>query len=140
MLAKHQNVVNIFLICFYKMFYCNFLWLNTKMLANLMFSHKYHSCCADHLPTCAEVKHLQILCDDEEIGSTSYVDLKDYLRQGYDVRCQLRPCYSIVRGPVVVEIQTYKNQVLTLLNSLQLSRNEQQVCSSFNIIATDSDF
>lgn len=37
---------------------------------------------------------------------------------------------------MVVEIQTYKNQVLTLLNSLQLSRNEQQVCSSFNIIAT----
>ena len=41
---------------------------------------------------------------------------------------------------MVVEIQTYKNQVLTLLNSLQLSRNEKQVCSSFNIIATDSDF
>lgn len=37
---------------------------------------------------------------------------------------------------MVVEIQTYMNQVLTLLNSLQLSRNEQQVCSSFNIIAT----
>ena len=89
---------------------------------------------------CAEAKHLQILCDDEEIDSTSYVDLEDYLRQGYDIKCQLRPCNGITRGPVVVEIQTYKNQVLTLLNSLQMSRNEQQVCSSFNIIATNSNF
>ncbi|XP_022799609.1 uncharacterized protein LOC111337538 isoform X3 [Stylophora pistillata] len=87
----------------------------------------------DHLPMCAEAKHLQILCDDEEIDSTSYVDLEDYLRQGYDIKCQLRPCNGITRGPVVVEIQTYKNQVLTLLNSLQMSRNEQQDCATFEM-------
>lgn len=81
-----------------------------------------------HLPICAQPKHLQILCDDEEIDAASFIDLQDFLRQGYDVRCQLRPCSSIVNGPVVVQIQNYKDQVITLLTSLQLSRNQLEVC------------
>lgn len=80
-----------------------------------------------HLPSCAQPKHIQILCDDQEIDATSYVDLQEFVRQGYDVRCQLRPCSSIVNGPVVIEIQNYKNDIITLLTSLQLTRN-QQVC------------
>ena len=72
----------------------------------------------DNLPNCAEAKHLQILCDGEEITSDSYVDLVDFIRQGYDLRCQLRPHSSIVHGPVMVEIHDSRELVLNLFKLL----------------------
>ena len=95
---------------------------------------------ADSLPKCAQPKHLQILCDDEIIVQDSYVDLVDFIRQGYDVKCQLRPCLNIVNGPVVLEIQNYKELVINLLKSVLRLKRNQVSQSSFRPSKTEVIF
>ena len=53
----------------------------------------------------------------------------DFIRQGYDVRCQLRPHSSIVHGPVMLEIHDFRELVVTLLELLLQPASSPQVSS-----------
>lgn len=81
------------------------------------------------LPNGSNPKHLQILCDGEELPPTSDVDLIEFIREGYDVQCQMRPCSCIFSGPVMLEMKNYENSITKLLNCLQLkkTKSSQQV-------------
>ena len=77
------------------------------------------------LPPCSKGKHLQLLCDGEEVDSTSFHGVMNFARQGYDVKCQMRPCSSIDKGPVMVEIQNAnKVPVESFFDSLGLEKHK----------------
>lgn len=85
--------------------------------------------CVGKLPNGSHPKHLQTLCDGEWLSPTSDVDLIKFIREGYDVQCQMRPCSSIFSGPVMLEWKNYRDSMTRLLNCLLLKTTHSSLVS-----------
>ena len=53
----------------------------------------------------AQARHIQVFCEDDDVNSDKYKDLKELLRQGFGVRCQLRAPEFILKGPVMFPVK-----------------------------------
>lgn len=85
------------------------------------------------LPIGSNPKHLQTLCDGEELSPTSDVDLIEFIREGYDVQCQMRPCSCIFSGPVMLEMKNYRDSITKLLNCLQNLKKTKSSLVSYQL-------